>query len=713
MKPLGVNKTTSAMAVAALVFGLSVGNADHAAAQPADDVPMMTIKIFNDDPKYTVFPVLTTGKRLSENPPRDIWLQAFFKVPKNDIEKKTYRSELLNRIYLNPLNGIKPGESVTLRLPLFTQRVETVSPDKPDQYISWWNGSVIHLYYSDTGSPPKALEEALAKDRPGRIPLASLPDVAVRPRCPDCVGRLNIYNPPDNADLPKNDPHQLLEFTLGARIDLEPVKNPATDPPNGLDLKNVDFDVSYVNVAYGPAAMGPFGNDQVGYVGTPQTVDEFRGKPNRNGKYTNGLNQFLQDFPGWPQFVRGNETLLKLASPLEVFARLSAKDPPPDLTPPPQWPDKLWVPIQALRDNWVKYAGKVNADGTGVDGICKAASPQVDPIVDFCDAIVNLKKLMLANYKKYQTLFPSPCTGTAVELSDDLLIAHAYGWTPFTEAVEDGQGCGPRDNLLQNTPGYFKDVMVNGETVRDYSEYRRVKLSFDRLNYAKLQSPQYVFNPWVVLIHGRNTNRPYLNTPNAYAYSVDDAVGNIQALATGIIIDVGSTKNLENQEPASPPINIALGFSPLDTIRFTRYRLCKNDKAHEKPVIPTFPGFVISANNPKTCPIFLFDNKSLPQLYTFTITQEPPYKVFADSDLPRPDWNTADRPFDCSGNKGPQPPYRPSSATWCCDQSTSSGLFAYSKPDLDNAHGSLQHIVSTKPAQADINTRSTACLMGQ
>jgi len=155
-------------------------------------------------------------------------------------------------------------------------------------------GSVIHLYYSDTGSPPKALEEALAKDRPGRIPLASLPDVAVRPRCPDCEGRLNIYNPPDNADLPKNDPHQLLEFTLGARIDLEPVKNPATDPPNGLDLKNVDFDVSYVNVAYGPAAMGPFGNDQVGYVGTPQTVDEFRGKPNRNGKYTNGLNQFLR-----------------------------------------------------------------------------------------------------------------------------------------------------------------------------------------------------------------------------------------------------------------------------------------------------------------------------------------------------------------------------------------------------------------------------------
>jgi hypothetical protein len=35
---------------------------------------------------------------------------------------------------------------------------------------------------------------------------------------------------------------------------------------------------------------------------------------------------------------------------------------------------------------------------------------------------------------------------------------------------------------------------------------------------------------------------------NVYAYSVDDAVGNIQAEGTGFIIDVGDTKHLENHE---------------------------------------------------------------------------------------------------------------------------------------------------------------------
>jgi hypothetical protein len=52
----------------------------------------------------------------------------------------------------------------------------------------------------------------------------------------------------DTADLPKSHPSQLVEFTLGARV-AQPVNNPNTDPPNDLDLENVDFDVSYVNLA--------------------------------------------------------------------------------------------------------------------------------------------------------------------------------------------------------------------------------------------------------------------------------------------------------------------------------------------------------------------------------------------------------------------------------------------------------------------------------
>jgi len=658
------------MGLAALMFALAFGHAGDARAQA--DVPRMTIKIFNDDPKNWAYPVLTTGKRL----PNDIWMQAFFKVHKKDIDTKTYASKKAYRLYINPKNaGIPPGGSVTIEVPLFTQLADNPDPTKPDQYIDWWNGTTIQLYTNDKASPPRALQEDFAADADNQV--KSFADGAVRPSCPDCQP-LKVYAV--DADLPKNDPSQLLEFTLGARVDRGKV--PDDEPPNDLDLRNVDFDVSYVNVVYGPAAMGPFNNDQVGYVGTPMRVNVFK----------NRINRFLTDFPDWPQFVRTyndgtKETLLKLPSPLEVFSRLGPSIAPPDLTPPPSWPNKLWKPIADLRDNWIKFAGSMRTAGT-----CKTTAAQNT----FCDGIVDAKKLIIANYDRYRTLIANgTCTGTAVKLTDDLIIAHIYGWTPFVEAVEDGKGCGPRANTLPDTPGYADD---------DHAEYRRVKLAFDKLNYNTLKNSKYTFNPWVVLIH----NTKYLNTPNAYAYSVDDAVGNIQAEGTGIIIDIGSTKNLENQDPASPPININLGYARTDQIRFTRYRICKNDKAHEKPVNPAFPSFIISANNPETCPIFLFDNKAQPQLYTFTLTRQPPYKVFDDPS--KANWSTANKPFACGKNAG-NAPYQPSSATWCCDESASTGLFAFSEPDVDSAHNAFKHNVQTIPAQRETFTRNTACRM--
>jgi hypothetical protein len=47
----------------------------------------------------------------------------------------------------------------------------------------------------------------------------------------------------------------------------------------------------------------------------------------------------------------------------------------------------------------------------------------------------------------------------------------------------------------------------------------------------------------VVVIHGSS----HVNAPNMYAYSVDDAVGNIQADGLGFVVDVGSTEHLKKQ----------------------------------------------------------------------------------------------------------------------------------------------------------------------
>lgn len=640
----------------------------------ADSVPLMTVKIFNDDPNHWVYPVLTTGKGS-----QDIWLQAFFKVPANRVPNNLYPRGKNFRIYISPSGaGIAPGQSVSITLPLYTQLVSNVVPSQPDQYMDWWNGGTIQIYVSDTANPPKALTEAL-NNRPDEHPVTQ-----VYSDLPSCAGTacqpLQFFS--DDSDLPKNDPSQLVEYTLGARIAL-PVSNPDTDPPNALDLRNVDFDVSYVNLAFAPAAMGPVDNDQVGYVGTPQHVDTFR----------TALNTFLAkaNFPDWPRFVRTysdgtTETLLKLPSPLELFSRLTAGAlAPPDLQPAPSWPTQLWPSVEALRTNWKTYAGTGNSPG-----LCNTSASKDTS----CDAIVDAKKLMAANFDNYLKIFPSKCNGTPITLTDDKMIAHVYGWAPFTEAAS-GTGCGATDNLLENTPGYQAD---------NYAEYLRVKQEFDKLNYGTTKDPQYVFNPWVVLIHGSS----YVNAPNVYAYSVDDAVGNIQADGLGFVVDVGSTEHLENRLPASPPVTINYAIKGPPPVEFTHFRICQNDAAHDRTVNPFFASFIINANNPAKCPVFFFDNKPTPQLYTFTVAEPPPFTFFADQSKASWSPQTA-KVIACSGNKAGAP----SSATWCCDQSASNGVFAFSTPEPHNAHNILNNYVIAHGPEPQSSTPDKACNSGQ
>jgi hypothetical protein len=573
--------------------------------------------------------------------------------------------------------------------------------------VEWRHNSTLFQRHVDP--PPKALTEALTNRCPKptdpkvacQKPATPLADATI-PTCPACESPLNFYS--DDADLPKADPSQLLEFTLGARIAQPLVGN---KPPNILDLMNVDFDVSYVNVAYGPAAMGPVDNDQIGYVGTPQPYSDFKTALCKFGDYSTAPNTTAcpgpasgSPFAKWPRFVRvytdkTTETVLKLPSPLELFSRLGPNaDPPTDLENAPNWPTQLWAPVELLRTNWKTFAGPVMPLRAGT---CKPTYSQDT----FCDAIVDAKKLMMANYENYRTLFrQGKCSGTPITISDDKMIAHVYGWAPFTEA-DPGAGCGAALNLLENTPGGYKD--------NNYAEYSRVKLLFDKLNYGQaikepLKDQKYLFNPWVVLIHDKS----YVGAPNVYAYSVDDAVGNIQADGSGFIVDVGSTKNLENNNLAGPPININYSINTTSyQVNFTHYFICKNDAAHKRPVKPYFTSFVISALDPNTCPVFFIDNKSTPQLYTFKITQPPSeFPFFQNPDVaPKPMWTEQTAAvIDCSGNdvpNGPNPPYyQPSSHIWCCEKLAQggNGVWTQRRPEPHSAHKSEINIVTSNIA---------------
>jgi hypothetical protein len=204
----------------------------------------------------------------------------------------------------------------------------------------------------------------------------------------------------------------------------------------------------------------------------------------------------------------------------------------------------------------------------------------------------------------------------------------------------------------------------------------------------------------------------------AYAYSVDDALGNVQADGQGFIVDVGSTINLENSQPCSAPIQISLGYSVNDTIRFTQYAICGTTADRIRTINPAFPAFVISSNNPANCPIYVWDNKATPQLYTFTVNvtmatldQLFPFFVHPTSEwqpikwIPFPPPNPVNgyppgstaRPIVCTGNTSSSP-FQPSSANWCCDKIFQSGVYAYSSPEALAAHATKNYLVTTTPA---------------
>jgi hypothetical protein len=675
-----IGKARSALRIAAFL-GVAIFGAGHSAkAQNCpQQPPTQALKIFNDSDQY-IFPELETGLGTP-----DVWIQAICQVPNSETGTLKYGRDKTFRFYINPEGGIAPGQSVAITIPLFTQLVATVDPTQNDQYAEWWQGENIQIFSSPTSTPPRAFaEDYNSISRKNQTPLTSQ---AASPTFPSCSGcQLQFFSDTDGT-LPKNGPSQLFEATLGAR-QAQPVVNDS--PPNSLDIANADFDVSYVNVAYMAGAMGPYQNDQVGYVGSPmQPVQS-------PGGFQPILTQFQKDF-SWPHFVvtysdGTTDRIPKLPSPLELLARLSGANPPADLDPVPQWPTTVWPPIQALRDNWAKYSDTNS---------CKPSGPGT-----FCDALHDVRQIVMDNYANYQSLFTStgPCNGTPVDATPDRILLHVYGWTPWTEA-KSGTGCGPAANLLENTPGYN----ANG-----YEQYAKVKLEFDNLQYGNYPDAAYAFDPWVPFLHGKT----YLNIPGVYAYSVDDAVGNIQAEAQGFIIDIGSLAHLENPLPAAAPINIALGYSSTDAVRFASYSVCKNDPARTKPVNPLNPAFIINANAPRNCPVYLTDNKPVQQTYTFTVTKPPPFTIFTLSQVMSGDakWSNGSTGnttsvIDCSGNQTSQP-FQQSSKAWCCSLTSSRGVFAYSQPDPHDPHQSLTHIVSTIPALPTASSGDATCSMG-
>jgi hypothetical protein len=285
-----------------------------------------------------------------------------------------------------------------------------------------------------------------------------------------------------------------------------------------------------------------------------------------------------------------------------------------------------------------------------------------------CSNIRDVHDLFAANYanysRNYRTAFSGGCDqGKDLDpqkLDDDSMLAHVYPWTPFNA------NCSAQTNLLEDTPGYQEN---------NFFLYQSVKAEFDALN----NWPTGEFNPYVKLIH----DPQYLNAQYVYAYSVDDAVGNMQTTGEGLIIAVGGTAGLPNPNPATAPIHVPFGWAATDTVRFVKYGICTNTP--DQDVNPNFTSFDLSTNQISDCTLSFMDNQNPPNLYFFHIAKQPPYASRPPDNQPVPAINKT--MIDCSGNT------QFITDTWCAN------IFGYTQAAMGQHKREDDYIPVPAPAQ--------------
>ena len=287
----------------------------------------------------------------------------------------------------------------------------------------------------------------------------------------------------------------------------------------------------------------------------------------------------------------------------------------------------------------------------GVRNLYLKRLPDDDPVklTDYSSGLVGYLawspdgKRIAFKYSPDQSKAPDPAA-----LAQNTMLAHVYAWTPFNA------NCSADTNLLEDTPGYANN---------NYAGYQSVKSKFDDLNYSS------DFNPYVKLIH----DPQYLNAKYVYAYSVDDAVRNMQTSGEGMIIAVGGAAGLPNVNPATAPVHIPFGYAATDKVRFVKYGVCTDTPNQD--VNPHFTSFDLSATQISDCTLSFVDNQSPAKLYYFKIKTQPPYPSRPPDGEPIPDVNKT--MIDCGGNT----PFI--TQTWCANiyGYTQGGIGAHSKED--------------------------------
>ncbi|HXC92261.1 MAG TPA: hypothetical protein VNV18_19020 [Stellaceae bacterium] len=538
----------------ATVLGLLIlGQVGDAAAQPTP----MTFKIYNNSDCCTIYPVISTG-----NTGLDIWLQAQFQVPQAQLGTRTYGRVVTYRVYINPTTGgLPPHASVTLTVPLYSQRVAGATGLNLDEFIDWWSGGRVALNDSPGAIKADYDNDLLNNKLPAGQPIAGSPLIT----CVGCKEPLQIFGD-KTGNLPSNDPDQLVEYSVGAV---------ATNKiPYVLDVNTVDYDISYVDQAYLPVALEPFANPSIGYVGTVQLVAVFR----------QAMNNFLTAYPWQTYLDFDGNPFLRIPSAGTIFANLQN----PQLTKP----------------------GKLVTDMQGLWVYCTTTPSDTSPT---CSQINAVAQLFNANYANYLALWTkNGCQGTppAAAPSLALMLLHVYGWSDFNEAPASAK-CSIT-NLINLTPGY---------TANNSEAYQAVAFQYKTLQNSTWNG----FNQYVRLIHGPF----YLNMPNAYAYSIDDDLGNMLVAGRGLIMTVGGPTGLENSAPfqRDKVVHVSFGAPLAGFPTWNQYGICPgiSPGATCTPNQNVNPGFLSFDVATVPYPVGVSFTDSANKPYQFTLNSAPPY----------------------------------------------------------------------------------------
>ena len=174
--------------------------------------------------------------------------------------------------------------------------------------------------------------------------------------------------------------------------------------------------------------------------------------------------------------------------------------------------------------------------------------------------MAQVAELFEKNYASYKKL----CEQTPVKLDRDQMMANVYGWVPFNSCVPPG---GNVINELKDTPG-----------IGGVDGYHKISHAYVDLQYHSPPDPKTFgdFNRYTELIHSAK----YLHV-GEYAFSIDDAAGNMLEVGDGVNITVGGTNGLGNRNPYDPwrffLFNVGAAKETGPT--WKKYRVCTGTEA--------------------------------------------------------------------------------------------------------------------------------------